>query len=158
MHHAPKKDNGKLIALCLPLIILSFILFFLSNLLPYKGLWQAAGGILLVIFLFLNLRFALALYRYQVDGTSLMVFRKQGKREEKLCDIELSSALALYNDEEYKTKKPKYELCYNFCQSFASSNRAYFLFTFNDVQEKRALVIFEPSEEMKNYIKTFIKE
>ena len=54
MHHAPKKDNGKLIALCLPLIILSFVLFFLSNLLPYKGLWQAAGGVLILGFTLWN--------------------------------------------------------------------------------------------------------
>ena len=158
MHYSPPKDNQRLIALCAPLLVSSFLLFFVSNFLPYASIFQAVSLIMLATFIFLNVRFALSLYRYQIEATSLMVFRKQGRREEKLCDIELSSALALLTKEEFKDQKPKYALCYNFCQSFASENRTYFLFTFNDTEEKRALIIFEPSEEMQTEIRKYLKE
>ncbi len=157
MHYSPPKDNRRLIALCAPLLVSSFALFLVSNFLPYSSVFQAVSLILLVTFIFLNVRFALSLYRYQIEGTSLMVFRKQGRREEKLCDVELSSALALLSKEEFKKAKPEYKLCYNFCQSFASENRAYFLFTFNDAEEKIALILFEPSEEMKAEIQKYLK-
>lgn len=157
MKFSPPRKNRPLYAVCIPLLITAFVLFALGDFLAWGSLIQAAGGICLVFFIFLNLRFALSVYRYEIDGSSLIVFRRQGRREEKLCDIELSSALSLKTREEFLKDRPEYELCYNFCQNFASKERSYFLFTFNDREKKRALVIFEPDEAMKAEIRNYLR-
>ena len=158
MHYSPQKDTRRLISVCVPLIVSAFVLLFLAGRVPYGSLLQARGMILLVVFLFLNLRFSLSLYRYEIEGSSLRVFRKQGRREEQLCDVELSSALALLSKDEFKEQKPEYRLCYNFCQNYGSKNRVYFLFTFNDAEDKRALMILEASEEMKALMRSFLPD
>lgn len=156
MKYAPPRDNRLLYAVCIPLVVLSFGLFYASNFLPYPGLFQAVGAIMLIVFLFLNLRFSLSAYRYEIDRSSLIVYRRQGRREEAMCNIELSSALLLCTKQEFEQEKPRHELRYNFCQNFGSKNRSYFLFVFDDVEDKRALIIFEPNDEMKALLTRFL--
>lgn len=158
MQHTPPRQNGPLSAVCIPLIVLSVLFFFLGNVLLYASLWQAAGGICLTAFLFLNLRFSLSSYRYVIDGTSLIVYRKQGRREEALCNIELSTTLSFCDFKTFKKNKENYELCYNFCQNFAAKGKYCLRFTFNDRENRRALVYLEPSEEMISEIEKYVKK
>lgn len=156
MKYTPTRVTARLNAVCIPLIVLAFLLFAAANFLPYPGLIQAAGGICLVVFLFLFLRFGLSSFSYEIEKSSLIVYRSQGRRVEKQCDVELSASLRLMTKAEFKAEKPAYALCYNYCQNFASDNRAYLLFLFDEREDKRALIIFEPSEEMKAEISHFL--
>ncbi len=148
MNYTPVKETRRLTALCVPLFCLAFLLFWSGNFLPFGALMQAIGGILLVVTLFLTLRFALSSFRYEICDGSLLIFRRQGKREEQVCGVDLDSLVSLSTKEEFQKEKPAHALCYNFSQNFASKNRTYLLFVFNDLEDKRALLIFEPNEEM----------
>ena len=158
MQHTPSRQNGRLSAVCIPLITLAFVLFALSRVLPYAGILQGVGGILSVAFLFLTIRFSLSSYRYEIDADSLFVYRRQGKREEALCSISLSSILALYTKKTYKENSPSHALRYNFCQNLGAKDAVYLLFVFDDVADKRAVISFEPSEEMLTFLKQYERE
>lgn len=158
MQHIPNRNNNRLFAVCIPLITVAFLFFALAKVLPYAGILQGVGGIFCVVFLFLTIRYALSAYRYVIDGDSLLVYRRQGKREEALCSISLTSILFLYTKEEFKKASPSHALRYNFCQNFGAKNAVFLLFVFDDVIDKRAVISFEPSAEMLACLKQYEKE
>lgn len=154
MKYSPSRNTRALFFVCFVLLVLFLLFFFVgAYFFSYRGILQAAGLVPLCAFLFLCARFALCDYSYLVEKSSLIVVKRQGKKEEKLCDIELSEGIALISHAERKRRKIAHAFCYNYCKNFASKEKYYFYFAFRD---KTALLIFEPSEAMANEIRRYL--
>lgn len=152
MRYTPPRDARTLGTVSLLLLILGTVALFVGGRVPYGLFLQAAGWLLLIAFLFLTLRYALSEFTYAIEDESLVVYRRQGRRTEAVCSIALCSALALLTEEQYQERKRAHALRYNYCQNLRSPKRAYFLFVFDDREDKRALLIFEPCDEMREVL------
>ncbi len=120
MIYIPNRNNKALNIACV-LLIIGVIVFGLSNFAHYPAVFQLLSLVAIVAGTQLLVRFVLCEYRYIIDdredgNSSLVVIRKQGAREVKVCHISLSSVTAVGDDAIcLVTCDARYNYCRNIC-------------------------------------------
>lgn len=157
MKYTPLK-NRKANMTVLVALLLVFSVFLLLNAMldSYRFLCQVGALITVTVFIQITARYELPIYSYIIDKNNFAVVREQGKKVSQLCNVDLTTGIAIMKKDEYKAlpgeRKRKITKCYNFCQNiFADSY--YYIFEFNGWQ---GLIIAELSEAMAAEIKRII--
>lgn len=113
MTYIPMPD-GKAKKLAFLLIITGFLLMLFSSFLPYAAAFQAISFALIIAGVFLLQRYVLCEFRYIVDdrddgSADLLVYRKQGRNDVKVCHVSLLNVTDIYKYGEKKdTKAARY--------------------------------------------------
>lgn len=121
MTYIPKKNNKALNIAC-ALIIIGIIVFAMSNYIIYPALFQLISLGAIVAGVFLLTRYVLPEYRYIIDdredgNSDLIVIKKQGSREIKVCHIALSAVSEVICE---KYGRVKCDERYNYAVNIAS--------------------------------------
>ena len=122
--YRPKSDKKGAVTVMIALLALAFGIVAASAASPsYKGIISLAAVIVLIIGVYVFVRYVAAEYAYAVIYTDteaplLLVTRTVGKRTSTLSSITLSSILSL-EEKINEPKRDRYERKYNFCQSFS---------------------------------------
>lgn len=113
MTYIPKPD-GTAKKLAFLFILTGFVLMLFSSVLPYAAVFQAISFALIIAGVFLLQRYVLCEFRYIVDdrddgSADLLVYRKQGKNDVKVCHVSLLNVTDIYKFGEKKdTKAARY--------------------------------------------------
>lgn len=136
--------------------VITALVFLASTLVPsYSALIQLFGFLVLVVAIWLNVRFSLTEYEYAVGNGDFSVIRITGNRRQTVCNIALESATDVIAKRDYDHLPSaeraiiKYSLNQNmFAESYV------FLCEFNG---KKTMVEFEPNVEFVSILKNEIK-
>ena len=149
MIYLPKKEK-KAQRLSFVCILSGILLMGVSTLLEYKVIFQFISAALVVTGIQLLVRFVLSDYRYIIDdrddgSAELFIYKKQGRRDELVCRISLSSVTEFY---ESGKKKPAVGARYNYTQNLFAKG---YSLIFAD-GEKNTEIIIEPDTAFINAI------
>lgn len=156
MNYTPQK-NKKAHRLSLLFVITGFVLMALSSILPYRALFQLISVVLIIAGVQLLVRFVLSDYRYIIDdrdnGTSdLIVCKKQGKNDVKVCHVTLSCIEDVYKRVKggnNNDRGSQIDRRYNYAQNLSADA---YVVAFRD-GEKRIEVILECDAAFVNAIR-----
>ncbi len=157
----PSKKQRVLSAL---FVVFSVVVWTLGSLsyngqeLPYRGLIQLAAIMMMVCGLQVMVRYALSEFRYILedkdDGNSdLLIYKRQGERDVKVCHISLYSVVTLFKFGEitdYQSIYGKIDNRFNYCQNMGKENMYLILYRDDD---KLIEIRFEPDKEFADEIK-----
>ncbi len=153
MEHIPQKNKkGK--TLSIVFLIFACVGLIGASVLDigYRWFYQLiAVMVYIVSFEILN-RYYFATYTYRVTDKDFIILKTTGKRTQTLCNLALSTMIAIEKKPKTKQEKAamtarygKINLRYHYCQSLAPQTPYVILFEFNG---KTAQITFEPSEAM----------
>ena len=145
----PKKEK-KAQRLSFITILGGILLMGVSSVLGYKVVFQLIAAALVVTGIQLLVRFVLSDFRYIIDdrddgSAELIVYKKQGRRDELVCRISLSSVTEFY---ERGTKKQDVNMRYNYTQNLFANGYS-LIFADGD---KNTEIIIEPDASFINAI------
>jgi len=151
MTYIPKKDK-KASNLSLALILAGIVIAAVSQFFPYRSLIQLAAIVPIVIGIQLLVRFSLSDLRYIIDdredgNSDLIIYKKQGKREAKVCHISISNLIEAFPR---GMKKVDSNNRFNYCQNM--TDRIWVLW-FRD-GEKSLEVLLQPDEAFLEALKS----
>ncbi len=121
-----KEKNNKARNISAVLIVLSLAVFLLSNFAAYPALFQLLSLLTAVVGIQILVRYVLCRHVYIIDdrenGTSdLIVIKKQGRREEKVCHLSLSCVTHVFLGDNKKTGDIKIHRSYNYAENIFPS-------------------------------------
>lgn len=150
MIYVPEKQKTARYAAFLS-IIAGFVIMTISYGISYQMFFQVVALTLVIIGVFLLVRYVLSEFRYIIDdrddGTcDFLVFKKQGKNDVKVCHISLSSVEDVYR---FGAKKVKSDTRFGYNQNITDDK--YVLLV--EDGSKRTEVIIEPDEIFLREIK-----
>lgn len=154
----PKKNSRKCIVLCIALLVLSAVAFFLSSYMAsFRALGQALSVICLLFFIQLTAKFLLTDYFYTLEEDTLCFSTRQGKRTKSLGSVSLADGLRLYTQKEWDEKKKNFSVGrrFSYCQNLFSEKIRYLLLQDG---ESVVLLAFEPDDTLLSLLKEKIKE
>lgn len=144
----PKKDRAKCIGICIALIVLSAVAFFLSTLLgSFRALGQGVSVVCLLFFVQLSAKYLLTDYLYILEEDTLFIVTRQGKREKSQGGIRLVSGTRLFTADGWEREKSAFPLKqrFSYCQNL-SSQALYYLAI--PEEDRFVLVALEPDETL----------
>ena len=97
-------------------------------------------------------RFVFTTYTYIIDEGNFIVMKQSGKRQMYVCNLAMSTAIALIKTPKTKEEKEAFaerfgrvKIRYNYCQVIAPKETYSYLFEFNG---ETAEIVFQPNAEM----------
>ncbi len=149
MVYCPQKEK-KAQRLSFISVLSGLLLMGVSSFLEYKVIFQFVSAALVVTGIQLLVRFVLSDFRYIIDdrddgSAELIIYKKQGRRDELVCRISLSSVTELY---EYGAKKSNANSRYNYTQNLFAKGYS-LIFADGD---KNTEIIIEPDTSFINAI------
>ena len=111
--------QGRAKHLSLLFTLTGFVLAMISEIFPYKSIFQLVALGLIVVGVQLLVRYVLTDFRYIIDdrddGTAdLIIFKRQGKREAKVCHVGMANVTDIYKKGE---KKLPSDNRFNYCRN-----------------------------------------
>jgi hypothetical protein len=111
--------QGRAKHLSLLFTITGFVLAMISEIFPYKSIFQLVALGLIVVGVQLLVRYVLTDFRYIIDdkddGTAdLIIFKRQGKREAKVCHVGMANVTDIFKKGE---KKLPSDNRFNYCRN-----------------------------------------
>ena len=161
MEHIPQKNkNGKRLSVCF--LIFASVGLIAATLLDiqYRLFYQMIAVMAYVVSFEILNRYYFSTYSYCVEEKDFIIRKTTGKRTQMVCNLSLSTMIAI--EKNPKTKQEKRELekkygkitiHYNYCQSFFPKTSYVILFEFNG---QIAQIAFEPNEEMVLYLNAIL--
>ena len=157
----PSKKQRVLSAL---FVVFSVVVWTLGSLsyngqeLPYRGLIQLAAIMMMVCGLQVMVRYALSEFRYILEDkengdTDLLIYKRQGERDTKVCHVSLYNVITLFKYGEiadYQSRYGKVDNRFNYCQNMGKENMYLILYRDDD---KLIEIRFEPDKEFADEIK-----
>lgn len=157
MYFCKPERNVRQVKLLLFLsVIVTALVFLVSTLVPnYSSLIQFCGFLVLVISIWLNVRFSLTEYEYAVGNGDFAVIRIIGNRRETVCNLSLETAIDIIPKRDYYhlPSSERAIIKYSLTQNMIADSYV-FLCEFNG---KKTMVEFEPNAEFVSIIKNEIK-
>ena len=143
MTYIPDKD-GRARNIALSFVIFGVILYGISNFISYGALFQVVATVLLVAGVFMLVRYVLTDFVYIIDdledgNSDVVIIKKQGKKEVKVCHMSLSLAAGIYKGR----PKDKADAKYNYCQNINADTH---VICFTD-GGKSVQIVFEPGAD-----------
>ncbi len=149
----PKKEMKPCAILCVSILFLSAVVFFLSRYMAsFRTVGQMIGIAILLLFVQLSSKCFFTSYSYALEGNKLSIFLRQGNRKKNLGYIPLSENVILFTKKEWEEREenPEISQCFSYCQNLFPKNASYLIFP----QEGRnVLLIFEPDETLHALLK-----
>ncbi|MBE6689133.1 MAG: hypothetical protein E7588_07660 [Ruminococcaceae bacterium] len=157
MIYTPQRKPRKALIYIL-FLFLTALLFAALNIngFPFKWLFQAGMFLCLALFILTVTRYFIYEYRYIITDENFSIVQKSGNRETILCNLDLSTAVAVYNKAELKEHKKEIghiKTSYNYTQNFMSDDILYYIFEFNGA---KCSVAFEADEFFADGLKARI--
>lgn len=117
-----KEKNNKARNISAVLIVLSLAVFLLSNYAAYPAMFQLISLFTAVVGIQMLVRYVLSQHVYIIDdhenGTSdLIVIKKQGRREEKVCHLSLSCVTHVFSGDNKEAEDIKIHRSYNYAEN-----------------------------------------
>ena len=146
MTYIPKRDN-KAKNLSLLSIVTGFVLMVLSAVMPQGVVFQMLAFVLIIAGVFLLQRYVLCEYRYIIDdkddgSSDLIVYKKQGKNDVKVCHISLLGVEDIKKGREKSERSEKSAARYAYNQNMTDDT-----VTLISVDgERRIEITIEPDE------------
>ena len=162
MEHIPQKNQkGKKLSVCF--LILACIGLIGTSVLDigYRWFYQLVSVLAYIVSFELLNRYYFSTYTYRVTEKDFMIVRTTGKRARTLCNLALSTMIAIEKKPGTKEEKEaitkrygKVNMHYNYCQTFAPKTAYVILFEFNG---KIAQIAFEPNEAMVYHLNEILR-
>lgn len=160
-HIPPKNKKGKKLSVCF--LIFSCIGLVGASVLDveYRVFYQLIAVMAYVFSFELLNRYYFSTYSYHIEEKDFIIRSTTGKRTKTLCNLSLSTLLAI--EKKPKTKAQREDMTkrygksmihYNYCQSFMPTTPYVILFEFNG---KVAKIAFEPNEAMVCYLNELLR-
>ena len=111
--------QGRAKHLSLLFTLTGFVLAMISEIFPYKSIFQLIALGLIVVGVQLLVRYVLTDFRYILDdkddGTSdLIIYKRQGKREAKVCHVNMANVIDIFKKGE---KQVPSNNRFNYCRN-----------------------------------------
>ena len=148
-----RKPKKALLYIVILFIIAATCIGVLANGVNFKWLFQLMIFICLVLFIQSIIRYFIYEYKYIISNNAFSVVQISGKREKVLCNLDLSTAVGVYDAERFGHEKKNIghiKSLYNYTQNFMPDNRFYYVFEFNGA---KCCVSFETSREFADALK-----
>lgn len=152
----PKRNSKSCVSLCIGLLILSAVSFYLSEQTAlFRAIGQLISVILLLLFIQITTKFLLTEYEYAIEGETVHFSCRQGRKIKQLGSIILSDRCRLMSKKEFAEQKKKLSISYrlSFCQNLFAPEATVLLCP----DEKGCVAVcFEPDEVFLNLLKECI--
>lgn len=154
----PQRKKGEMQCICIILLILAVAVFYLSDLF---GIFRAAGQlsavILLLLFVQITTKFLLTEYEYVLEGSTLYLSSRQGKKVKNLggIPITVNSVLRSCKTKKNETLERSVKKRFSYCQNLFPAG-SYELLCHDG--EGYVSLTFEPDETLVALIQNQIEE
>lgn len=159
IRHSPKRESKRETLICVVLLFLALLSFFLASVLPAsRALGQLLAVIFLVFFVQLSSRYLFCSYEYELCGDRFRLDLIQGKRKKPLGTVVLDERAHLFTQEEWKREKGRFRLGHRLSCTANLKSRSIRLLLMPEESGAWLLLSFEPSDEMLVAIEKLIKK
>jgi len=163
LKYTPKKDKkGSIVSLICMLLGGAGLIFSVTSDFRYSLLVQMAALFLFVLSFEFFYRYEMTTYIYILDEKDFVVIKEVGKKRTSVCNLAMSTAIAITRTPKKKKEKRALEqaygsigIRYNLSQVMRPEHPYSVLFSFNG---KVAEIVFEPDDMMADALKSRIAE
>lgn len=154
----PEKKDRKTKVLCIALLVLGILCFYLSNRIPYaRMIGQFLSFVFLLGFIYISSKFLLTAYTYAYEDALLCFSSTTGKKIKNLGSLPLKEGCLFFSEAEWSQRKKEFPLKQklSFCQNLSPEDAHYLL---AKTEAGNVLIKFEPDPTLKELIKEALSE